>query len=396
MILNLLIANLIATILILLVLLLKYKNKQDHDLDNKLNLANKDLLIHLNQIQNQNNQSLLDVLNQINERQTAQAFQASEKQIQFANQSHQRIVKDLNENFVKVNDLLADKLYAISKEMNDKINKNFEKTNTSFASMIERLSKIDEAQKKIETLSTDIVSLQDVLTDKKTRGIYGEVQLSNILKSVFGEPGKFYSLQHKLSNSTLVDAFIKVPEPVGNIAIDSKFPLENYSRMVDDALDKAIKIQAAKDFRLNMKTHIDAIANKYIIENETAKSAILFLPAEAIFAYTNAYFNDVIEYAFSKHVWISSPTTLMATLTSIQVILKNIESTKYTKQIHFHLEKLKEEFNRYEDRWDKLTNDINKVSDDVKKISTTSSKITKQFNQISDLEFDRKEGNYLE
>ena len=191
--------------------------------------------------------------------------------------------------------------------------------------MLERLSKIDEAQKKIEGLSTDIVSLQSILTDKKSRGIFGEVNLKHILVNVFGEKNdKLYQLQCALPNHTIADCVLYAPEPLGTIAIDSKFPLENYQMMVDKKLSQTERAMHEKQFKLDVKKHIDAISSKYIIDGVTADQAIMFLPAEAIFAEMNAYHNDLIDYAYKRHVWITSPTTLISTLSVIQMIIKNI------------------------------------------------------------------------
>ena len=178
--------------------------------------------------------------------------------------------------------------------------------------VIERLSKIDEAQKKIETLSSDIVSLQSILTDKKTRGIFGEVNLKHILTSVFGEKNdKIFRLQYTLSTGVIADSVVFAPEPLGTIAIDSKFPLEHYQLMVDKKLTQDMRDYYEKLFKQDMKKHIDAISSKYIISGETTDQAILFLPAEAIFAEINAYHQDIIDYAYKKRVWITSPTTLI-------------------------------------------------------------------------------------
>ena len=179
------------------------------------------------------------------------------------------------------------------------------------------------------------------------------------------------------------------PEPLGLIAIDSKFPLENYQNMVDR--NNSDRNLYEKKFKLDMKKHIDAIANKYIIPGETTDQAILFLPAEAIFAEVNAYHQDIIDYAYSRRVWICSPTTLISTLTTLQIIIKNIERDKYTKVIHQELKLLDVEFKRYKDRWDKLSRSIETVSKDVKDIHTTTDKITKRFNSINDVEVEKIE-----
>ncbi len=297
--------------------------------------------------------------------------------------------KDLGKDFENLNDKLDNKLMQINNKVNERLDENFEKTNKTFTNVLERLSKIDEAQKKIDNLSSDIISLQSVLTDKKTRGIFGEVNLKNIMYNIFGENDKIYQMQYKFDNDTIADCVLFAPLPLGLIAIDSKFPLEHYQIMVDKKNEVNIREQAEKLFRMDMKKHIDAIASKYIIDGVTSDQAILFLPAEAIFAEINAYHPDIIEYAYKKRVWLTSPTTLISTLTTIQIIMKNMERDKYTTVIHNELKLLSTEFNRYKERWDKLYRSIETVSKDVKDIHTTTDKITKRFNTINQVEMEK-------
>ena len=297
--------------------------------------------------------------------------------------------KDLGNDFERLNDKLDNKLTLINNKVNERLDENFEKTNKTFTNVLERLSKIDEAQKKIDNLSSDIISLQSVLTDKKTRGIFGEVNLKNIMYNIFGDNDKIYQMQYKFNNDTIADCVLFAPQPLGLIAIDSKFPLEHYQIMVDKKREVSVREQAEKLFRSDMKKHIDAISSKYIIDGVTSNQAILFLPAEAIFAEVNAYHSDIIEYAYKKRVWITSPTTLISTLTTIQIILKNIERDKYTSVIHNELRLLSSEFNRYKERWDKLYKSIETVSKDVKDIHTTTDKITKRFNAINQVEMEK-------
>lgn len=293
----------------------------------------------------------------------------------------------LNEDFSKLNEQVERRLLAVNEKVNERLDQNFEKTNKTFMNVIERLSKIDEAQKKIETLSTDIVSLQSILTDKKTRGIFGEVNLKHILSSVFGEKNdSIYRLQYTLSTGVIADCVLFAPEPLGTIAIDSKFPLEHYQMMVDKKLSIEMRENYEKMFKQDMKKHIDAISNKYIIPGETSDQAILFLPAEAIFAEVNAYHSDIIEYAYKKRIWITSPTTLISTLTVIEMIIKNMERDKYTSVIHEELNKLGLEFARYRERWDKLARSIQTVNKDVENVSITTEKISKKFDSINKVE----------
>ena len=298
--------------------------------------------------------------------------------------------RGLNEDFDKLNNKIETRLNLINDKVNERLDQNFEKTNKTFTNVLERLSKIDEAQKKIDGLSNDIVSLQSILTDKKSRGIFGEVNLKHILVSVFGEKNdKIYSLQYTLPNGTIADSVLFAPAPLGTIAIDSKFPLESYRMMVDKKLPQEIRERYEKQFKSDVKKHIDAISSKYIIEGVTSDQAIMFLPAEAIFAEINAYHQDIIEYAYRKKVWITSPTTLISTLTVIQMIIKNIERDKYTSVIHEELNKLGVEFSRYKERWDKLAKSIQTVNKDVESVYITTEKISKKFDVISGVEIDK-------
>ena len=309
-------------------------------------------------------------------------------------ENNNQLIKNINENFEKLNQKMENRLDFMNIKVEERLSKGFEETTKTFGNVLERLSKIDEAQKKIEALSSNVVSLQDVLTDKKSRGIFGEVQLYQILASVFGEKNdKLYQKQYKLSNGTIVDSIIFTPEPLGNIAVDSKFPLENYRKMYNNELSKIERKNARKDFVNDLKKHIDVISSKYIIKNETSEQAVLFLPAEAIFAEINAYHTDIIEHAYKKNVRIASPTTLISVLTVIQVITTNMERDKYASVIQHELEKLNIEFGRYQTRWNSLQKDIEKVSKDVKDITTTSNKISKRFTEISNVKFDKKSDN---
>ncbi len=297
--------------------------------------------------------------------------------------------KSITDDFNKLNDKIEARLNRIDEKVNERIDQNFEKTNKTFNSVLERLTKIDEAQKKIDNLSNDIVSLQSVLTDKKSRGIFGEVNLSHIMSNVFGEKNdSIYQLQFTLPNKYIVDCILFAPKPLGMIGIDSKFPLENYRMMVDKSKSAQERSEYEKKFKMDVKKHVDAISEKYIISGYTSNQAIMFLPAEAIFAEINAYHQDLIEYSYKKRVWITSPTTLISTLTVIQIIIKNMERDKYTSIIHNELNKLGVEFSRYKDRWDKLSRSIQTVNSDIENIHITTEKITKRFDAINSVDVD--------
>ena len=295
--------------------------------------------------------------------------------------------KEIISDFTKMDNAIEIRMDNINKKVHERIDQNFEKTNKTFNNVLERLSKIDEAQKKIDTLSTDILSLESVLTDKKTRGIFGEVNLNNILANVFGDKNeKLYHIQYKLPNDTIADSVIFAPNPLGMIAIDSKFPLENYRIMVDKNLSDAERAMAYKQFKVDVKKHIDAISSKYIIPNVTGDSAMMFIPAEAIFAEINAYHTDLIDYAYKRRVWLVSPTTLISTLTMILMVVQNMERDKYANIIHEELNKLGLEFTRFKDRFDKLSRSIQTVNKDVENFQITTDKIKKKFDSISNVE----------
>ena len=295
--------------------------------------------------------------------------------------------KVLTGDFEKLNESIERKLTYINDAVNERLDKNFEKSNKTFMNVLERLSKIDEAQKKIDDLSGDIVTLQSVLTDKKTRGTFGEVNLEYILNNAFGSSSKgIYQTQVKFANGYVVDALLKAPSPLGIISIDSKFPLENYQKMTDRNLTKAERSAAEKLFVGDVKKHITDIKEKYIVPGVTSDEAIMFLPAEAIFAEINAYHPELITYAYNNNVWITGPTTLISTLSTISMIIKNIERDKYAKIIHEELTKLSIEFNRYKDRWDKLSKNIKAVNNSVDEITTTTDKISKRFDSINSVD----------
>lgn len=295
--------------------------------------------------------------------------------------------KEILIDFNKINLQMENKLDLINNKVHERIDQNFEKTNKTFMNVIERLSKIDEAQKKIDNLSMDIISLESILTDKKTRGIFGEINLNNILKNVFGERNdKLYRIQYKMPNETIADSVIFAPEPLGMIAIDSKFPLENYRIMVDKKQSDVTRNIAYKQFKIDVRHHIDAISSKYIIDGFTSDQAMMFVPAEAIFAEINAYHSDLIDYAYKKRVWLVSPTTLISTLTMIMMVIQNIERDKYTSIIHEELNKLGVEFSRFKERFDKLSKSIQTVNRDVESFQITTDKLKKKFDSISKVE----------
>jgi DNA recombination protein RmuC len=302
--------------------------------------------------------------------------------------------KEIIHNFEKLNNHIEEQMERINKKVENRLTEGFEKTNKTFTNIVERLSKIDEAQKNIEKLSTEVVSLQDVLTDKKTRGTYGEVQLNNILSSIFGDEKQrdsVYETQKTLSNGMQVDALLHLADPMGDLAIDSKFPLENYQAMIDKNKTDHERTLSERKFKSDVKKHVDDIASKYIIPAETSDQAVMFVPAEAIFAEIHAHHPDLVDYAQRKRVWIASPTTMMSLLTTVQVLLYNAKRDEQAKVIQEELIKLGDEFKRYKERWNKLSSSIDTVTKRVKEIHTTSDKIERRFDTISKVKLEEKD-----
>jgi len=228
-----------------------------------------------------------------------------------------------------------DRLKEISGQVDKRLNEGFEKTTATFADVVKRLVLIDEAQKKITELSGNVVSLQEVLADKRSRGAFGEVQLNSLVRNVM--PESSFAFQYTLSNSTRVDCMLFLPEPSGSIGIDSKFPLESFRKMTDIECAEADRQVAEKQFKRDIKKHIKDIAGKYIISGETSDGAVMFIPAEAVFAEIHAHHYELVEEAQRARVWLVSPTTLMAVLTTARAVLKDSATRKQVHLIQQHL-----------------------------------------------------------
>ncbi|TCV81103.1 DNA recombination protein RmuC [Sulfurirhabdus autotrophica] len=288
------------------------------------------------------------------------------------------------ENLTKIIDT---RLEQISGKVSERLDEGFKKTNETFVSVMERLATIDEAQKKIDGLTTNVVSLQELLGDKRSRGAFGEVQLEALVRNVL--PANAYAMQYTFSNGSRVDCAMFLPEPTGTVAVDSKFPLENYHRMFDSGLNDLERKEAQKQFKLDIKKHVDDISKKYIIPNETSDGAVMFIPAEAVFAEIHAYHSDVVDYAMQKRVWIVSPTTMMAVLNTARAVMKDVETRKQVHIIKDSLSKLSKDFHLFDERMLKLATHIRQAHEDAERVQITSQKISKRFAQIEAVELDQ-------
>ena len=292
----------------------------------------------------------------------------------------------LNETTERLTAKIDQRLEQISGKVNERLDEGFKKTNETFVSVMQRLATIDEAQKKIDTLTGSVVSLQELLGDKRSRGAFGEVQLEALVRNVL--PPAAFEMQYTLSNGMRVDCVLKLPDPTGMVAVDSKFPLENYNKMFDAQANDADRALAQKQFRADVKKHVDDIAKKYIIANETSDGAVMFVPAEAVFAEIHAYHAEVVDYAIGKRVWIVSPTTLMAVLNTARAVLKDVETRKQIHVIKEALSRLAVEFGRFDDRLKKLADHIRQAHEDAERIQVTGGKISQQFQKIEAAELD--------
>ena len=302
------------------------------------------------------------------------------------------------ESFVKSNnelhELLQKRLAEISGQVEKRLDKGFEKTTQTFTDVVKRLAMIDEAQKRITELSSNVMSLQEVLTDKRSRGAFGEVQMAALISNVMPEGS--YELQYSLSNKTRVDCMMFLPDPTGHIAIDSKFPLDSYQKMMDNDASEAERVAAEKQFRLDIKKHIKDISEKYIIENETADGAIMFIPAEAVFAEIHAHQPQLVGEAQRARVWMVSPTTLMAVLTTARAVLKDSATRKQIHVIQDHLVALAKDFDRFRLRMDKLSMHIQQANNDVELVHKSANKISSRFEKIEKVELKEEDIELLD
>ena len=286
------------------------------------------------------------------------------------------------------------RLEQIGGKVSERLDEGFKKTNETFISVMERLATIDEAQKKIDGLTVNMISLQELLGDKRSRGAFGEVQLEGLVRNVL--PANSFSMQYSFENGTRVDCALFLPEPTGTVAVDSKFPLENYHKMFDSSLSDTEQNLAEKQFKADIKKHVDDIATKYIIPNVTSDGAVMFIPAEAVFAEIHAYHPEVIDYAMIKRVWLVSPTTLMAVLNTARAVLKDVEMRKQVHIIKDELGKLSKDFERFDVRMKKLADNIRQAHDNAQEVHKSSQKITNRFKQIERVELSNQPTDLLD
>ncbi len=279
------------------------------------------------------------------------------------------------------------RLEQITGAVTERLEEGFKKTNETFANVMARLATIDEAQRKIDGLTTNVITLQELLGDKRSRGAFGEVQLEALVRNLL--PPNAYQFQYTLTGGNRADCVLMLPEPTGMVAVDSKFPLENYHRMLEAGMAEGDRLQAQRQFRVDVRNHIEDIGQKYIISGETSDGAVMFVPAEAVFAEIHAYHGELVDFAMQRRVWIVSPTTMMAVLNTARAVLKDVETRLQVHIIKDELTKLGKEFGRFDQRMKKLADHIRQAHEDAEDVRVTSDKISRRFSQIERVELEQ-------
>jgi DNA recombination protein RmuC len=277
------------------------------------------------------------------------------------------------------------RLTELGNRVADRLQTSASEAGKSLAELKERLAVIDAAQKNIAELSTQMVSLQDILSNKQSRGAFGEIQLADLVRDVI--PAANYEFQATLPGGKRVDCLLKLPNPPGSIGIDAKFPLEAYRALREAKDDIALKL-AQREFTTAIRTHVKAISEKYIQPGVTADSALMFLPSEAVYAELHSNFPNLVEEACRAKVWIVSPTTMMATLTTIRAVLRDVGMREQAHLIQNKVRELLQDVRRLDERVGKLQTHFGQVNEDVRQILISTDKVTKRAEQIDSVELE--------
>ena len=314
----------------------------------------------------------------------------TEKSSQNLSHFQSEVTEFLTKRIESLNKQLDEKIAQLDKKVDEKLKQGFEGTSESMAQVRERLKVIDEAQKQMEGLGKEVVSLKNVLEGNQTRGQYGEYQLSMVLHSVFGDTVGCYEEQYTMKkvkdgDDVRADAVVFMPEPNKMIAIDSKFPFQDYKRIFDAQSDEE-KETLKRDFAAAVKKHITAIKEKYIVENKTAPEALMFIPNDGVFAYIHQELQDVIEYAREKRVILTSPSTLPPILVTINMVRIDAERAKNAKEISKQLARLGKDFEMFGREWETLSRQLETATKSREKLDSRVSKITGKFDSISQVE----------
>jgi len=281
--------------------------------------------------------------------------------------------------------MMEERLSKVQLQMSENLSHSSRRTAQSLGDLQQRLATIDKAQEKITKLSGDVLSLQDILSNKQTRGAFGEIQLTDIVSKALPSDG--FDLQATLSNGKRADCLIKLPNPPGPIVIDSKFPLEAYEAL-RNASSEVETSAAVRLFRTSVRKHIKDISERYIIEGETADGAILFLPSEAVYAELHANYSEIVREGFSARVWIVSPTTCMATLNTMRAILKDARMREQAGAIRKELTSLYQDVDRLGVRVESLDRHFNQAAKDITDIKISADKAGRRAKRLDNFDFE--------
>ena len=298
-----------------------------------------------------------------------------------ANQS--QMAEQMRKQEADLSKRLDEALASMGERVSKSIASQTQATHDNLTSLKEKLAVIEAANQQINSLATQVTSLQNILSNKTERGAFGEVQLENLVRTVL--PPNAYDFQHQLSNNKRADCVLRLPNPPGDIMIDAKFPLEAWHKL-QKATNEAERREAHKALGTAVKGHVRDIADKYIIAGETAESACMFLPSEAVYAELHAHLPQIIEESYRARVWIVSPTTMMATLNTVRAILRDARMREQTALIQAEIIKLIEDVVRLDKRVEQLDKHFGQAQRDIVDIRTSTGKITKRGEKIG--EFD--------
>jgi DNA recombination protein RmuC len=345
------------------------------------------------------NNSTLEMYTKINSNLTEQLVKSNN----ISQESWQSLSEKLSRNIADFQEKTTDKLNQamknlttsidqninnINQKVEDRLSKGFQEANNTFIKIAERVEVIDSAQKNIEELSKEMVSLQNILSNNQARGTYGEYQLNQLLRVVYGEYDNIYKMQYSLKSDDenyRVDAIINLPEPHGMIAIDSKFPFSKYSEIFDQTTSSVEEDRLVKEFAANVKKHINDIAKKYILPGITTDYALMFVPSDGILAFLHAKLKNVIDYSREKNITICSPTTLVPLLSSFKAFIIDYEKNKFTKEINNQLLKLRKDFRIFSEEWIRLTNSVDSLKKHTDNFNKRVEKINDKFEKIDQI-----------
>lgn len=380
----------ILIVLIILIVLLLKKNKGNGTPDDlmavgemkaKLDQVNKDISSTIN---NSMQDATIKALNQVST--------ANENSNVKLERFQQSINEGIDNKFKNLNEQLNTQIGLLNKRVDERLEGGFKTTTETVRSVTERLAKIDEAQKNIEALSGDVISLKSVLENNQQRGQFGEFQLSMILKNVFGETHGLYEEQYSIKGDNVrADAVVFLPPPYNMLCIDSKFPYKDYLDVIDGKDDDPSLEEAKKNFNKAFMKHVNDIKSKYIIPNKTAPQAFMFIPSDGVFAYLHVHLHDLIEEAQSKGVIVTSPATLQAMLATMAMLKINYERAQNLDFITNQIQGLSKDFNKWSDDWDKISKNISAVSNAQISLDNRARLMKDKFQKIHDSQIEQLE-----